>query len=312
MMDKTKKVRYVFSVFMVMLMVGIAEWTGEKEIIFPEMAALAVGLWVIDKRVWKVGRWQLIGLMTAGAVAGVCIVRYSTLPLLCNLCLAFAFAACCLLFSRATLIPLISACMLPVLLYTETWIYPSAVFLLSAVLVAGQRLMEKGGLRRETDYILPGREWKKEIFRWAALLFWVSLVAALSISCGCSYFIIPPVDRDIHGDCQFESRIQKPPHAGVSVFGYRGCLGDRFSDHRAYLFAFARDGGRLAHHLLLVCCLRVDRKVLCSRRSIALIPLIVPQEGVHWLPLQAAAGAALFIAIGMLVFQQCYKWSKAS
>ena len=42
-MDKTKKVRYVFSVFMVMLMVGIAEWTGEKEIIFPEMAALAVG-----------------------------------------------------------------------------------------------------------------------------------------------------------------------------------------------------------------------------------------------------------------------------
>ena len=181
-MDKTKKVRYVFSVFMVMLMVGIAEWTGEKEIIFPEMAALAVGLWVIDKRVWKVGRWQLIGLMTAGAVAGVCIVRYSTLPLLCNLCLAFAFAACCLLFSRATLIPLISACMLPVLLHTETWIYPSAVFLLSAVLVAGQRLMEKGGLRRETDYVLPGREWKKEIFRWAALLFWVSLVAALSIS----------------------------------------------------------------------------------------------------------------------------------
>lgn len=160
-MDKTKKVRYVFSVFMVMLMVGIAEWTGEKEIIFPEMAALAVGLWVIDKRVWKVGRWQLIGLMTAGAVAGVCIVRYSTLPLLCNLCLAFAFAACCLLFSRATLIPLISACMLPVLLHTETWIYPSAVFLLSAVLVAGQRLMEKGGLRRETDYVLPGREWKR-------------------------------------------------------------------------------------------------------------------------------------------------------
>ena len=279
-MDKTKKVRYVFSVFMVMLMVGIAEWTGEKEIIFPEMAALAVGLWVIDKRVWKVGRWQLIELMTAGAVAGVCIVRYSTLPLLCNLCLAFAFAACCLLFSRATLIPLISACMLPVLLHTETWIYPSAVFLLSAVLVAGQRLMEKGGLRRETDYVLPGREWKKEIFRWAALLFWVSLVAALSISCECSYFIIPPLIVTFTEIVnQFESRIQKPPHAGVSVFGYRSCLGDRFSDHRAYLFAFARDGGRLAHHLLLVCCLRVDRKVLCSRRSIGVDPSDSPARG---------------------------------
>ena len=33
---------------MVMLMVGIAEWTGEKEIIFPEMAAIAVGLWAVS------------------------------------------------------------------------------------------------------------------------------------------------------------------------------------------------------------------------------------------------------------------------
>ena len=279
MMDKTKKVRYVFSVFMVMLMVGIAEWTGEKEIIFPEMAALAVGLWVIDKRVWKVGRWQLIGLMTAGAVAGVCIVRYSTLPLLCNLCLAFAFAACCLLFSRATLIPLISACMLPVLLHTETWIYPSAVFLLSAVLVAGQRLMEKGGLRRETDYVLPGREWKKEIFRWAALLFWVSLVAALSISCGCSYFIIPPLIVTFTEIVNSKAGFRNRPMQVFLVFGYRSCLGDRFSDHRAYLFAFARDGGRLAHHLLLVCCLRVDRKVLCSRRSIGVDPSDSPARG---------------------------------
>lgn len=311
MMDKTKKVRYVFSVFMVMLMVGIAEWTGEKEIIFPEMAALAVGLWVIDKRVWKVGRWQLIGLMTAGAVAGVCIVRYSTLPLLCNLCLAFAFAACCLLFSRATLIPLISACMLPVLLHTETWIYPSAVFLLSAVLVAGQRLMEKGGLRRETDYVLPGREWKKEIFRWAALLFWVSLVAALSISCGCSYFIIPPLivtfTEIVNSKAGFRNRPMQ-----VFLFLVTGA---------ALRTAFQIIGHTFLHlpetvvALLIICCLFAvfewTGKYFAPAGALALIPLIVPQEGVHWLPLQAAAGAALFIAIGMLVFQQCYKWSKA-
>jgi hypothetical protein len=132
-MDKAKKIRYVFSAFMVILMVGLAEWAGEKEIIFPEMAALTIGMWVIDKRVWKVRRWQMIWMMTAGAVAGVCIVRYSPLPLLCNLCMAFTFAACCLMFSRTTLIPLISACMLPVLLHTETWIYPTAVFFLGEV-----------------------------------------------------------------------------------------------------------------------------------------------------------------------------------
>lgn len=52
-----------------------------------------------------------------------------------------------------------------------------------------------------------------------------------------------------------------------------------------------------------LCCLMFSRTTL--------IPLIIPQEGIRWLPLQAAIGAALFITIGMLVFQQCYKWSKA-
>lgn len=110
--------------------------------------------------------------------------------------------------------------------------------------------------------------------------------ALLGFTGSCPFYLLrmqlfhySSVDRDIHGDCQFEGRIQKPPHAGVSVFGYRSCLGDCFSDHRAYLFAFARNGGRLAHHLLLVCCLRVDRKVLCSRRSIGVDPSDSPARG---------------------------------
>ena len=49
-MDKAKKIRYVFSVFMVILMVGLAEWAGAKEIIFPEMAAIKIGRWGMDKR----------------------------------------------------------------------------------------------------------------------------------------------------------------------------------------------------------------------------------------------------------------------
>ena len=90
-------------------MVGLAEWTDEKEILFPEMTALIIGLLIIDKRVWNVKRWQIILLMTLGAAVGICIVRYSPLPYVVNLCAAFAFAGASLLISRATLIPLISA-----------------------------------------------------------------------------------------------------------------------------------------------------------------------------------------------------------
>lgn len=134
-------------------MVGLAEWTGEKEILFPEMTALIVGLLIIDKRVWSVSSWQIILLMSLGALAGICIVRYSPLHYVMNLCVAFTFAGASLLISRTTLIPLISACVLPVLLHTESIIYPIAVFSMSALVVAVQIMMERCGIRSRAQII---------------------------------------------------------------------------------------------------------------------------------------------------------------
>ena len=48
--DPTKRKRYLFALTMILLMVAVAELSGEKEIIFPEMAALTIGMWIVDKR----------------------------------------------------------------------------------------------------------------------------------------------------------------------------------------------------------------------------------------------------------------------
>lgn len=91
MADRPRRWRYLSAMAVVVLMVAVAERTGEREVIFPEMAALAIGMWIAPKRVWNVTRLQLVLLMGAGAVAGVCIVRWSPWPLAANLALAFAF-----------------------------------------------------------------------------------------------------------------------------------------------------------------------------------------------------------------------------
>ena len=91
--DPTKRKRYLFALTMILLMVAVAELSGEKEIIFPEMAALTIGMWIVDKQVWRVSRARMVALMTAGAVAGVCIVRYSPLPLIADIAVSFAFTA---------------------------------------------------------------------------------------------------------------------------------------------------------------------------------------------------------------------------
>ena len=85
MIKHKKLVRYFVSLAVIVLMVGIAGWTDEKEILFPEMVALTIGLLIIDKWVWCVKPWQIVLLMSVGAAAGICIVRYSPLPYFINL-----------------------------------------------------------------------------------------------------------------------------------------------------------------------------------------------------------------------------------
>lgn len=67
--------------------------------------------------------------------------------------------------------------------------------------------------------------------------------------------------------------------------------------------------------LLIICCLFAvfewTGKYFAPAGALALIPLIVPQEGVHWLPLQAAAGAACSSLSVCLCSSNAHKWSKA-
>ena len=52
-------------------------------------------------------------------------------------------------------------------------------------------------------------------------------------------------------------------------------------------------------------------KYFAPAGALAFIPMLLPEEGLAWLPLQASIGAALFITIAMVVFQKCYQWSRA-
>ncbi|MFR4046307.1 MAG: hypothetical protein ACLTZU_15605 [Odoribacter splanchnicus] len=98
--DPLQRRRYACSLIMILLMTGVAEILHEKEIIFPEIAALIIGMWIVDKRVWHIEAGQM--LMTL-ARTGVLLVLYSSFPLVVNVAIAFLFAGLSLLFTRTTL-----------------------------------------------------------------------------------------------------------------------------------------------------------------------------------------------------------------
>ena len=292
-------------------MVGVSELMGEKEIIFPEMAALTIGMWIVDKKVWTVSRLKLVLLMSIGAIVGVCIVRYSPFPLIVNLCISFAFSAICLQVSRTTLIPHISACMLPILLGTESWVYPIAVTVMSLVVVRGQKWMEKNKYRKEITYTPVQRDPKKNCLKWGTLLATIPLIAAIPIHTGYLYCILPPL-------------IVTYVEFSTSKAGFRGRPLETFLllAIAAVLGSTSQLIGHIYLHLpetvvalfLFICLFILFEwwgKFFAPAGAIALVPMIISPQGLIGYPLQVMVGAALLIFIAMVLFLKCYKWPKS-
>ncbi len=292
-------------------MVGLAEWTNEKEILFPEMTALIIGLLIIDKRVWNVKRWQIILLMTLGAVAGICIVRYSPLPYVVNLCAAFVFAGASLLISRATLIPLISACVLPVLLHTESIIYPIAVFSMSVSVVLVQIILEKCGIRNRMPKSVCRKPGKEDIIRWLILFCFVGALAGLAVSMDYPYLILPPLMVTFVEMVNSKAGFKNRPTQVFLFLATAATLGTVLQIVGHHHLHLPESIIALTIAAILFLIFEWTGKYFAPAGALAFIPMLLPQEGLGWLPLEASIGAALFITIAMVVFQKCYKWNRA-
>ena len=175
---------------------------------------------------------------------------------------AFAFAGASLLISRATLIPLISACVLPVLLHTESIVYPIAVFSMSVSVVLVQ-------------IILPP--------------LMVTFVEMVNSKAG------------------FRNRPTQV-FLFLTTVATLGTVLQIVGHHHLHL---PESIVALTIAAILFLIFEWTGKYFAPSGALAFIPMLLPQEGLAWLPLEASIGAALFITIAMVVFQKCYKWNRA-
>lgn len=119
----------------VAMVAGAGAWDG-KDGIFPEIAAVAFGAWVLDDRPWPGPAWTLWFSPTLAALTGVLVLRFVPVPLAWMVGLAFVLVLLELQVSRSSISPAFSAAVLPILTGIRGWLYPASVCLMTA-LVAG-------------------------------------------------------------------------------------------------------------------------------------------------------------------------------
>ncbi len=185
--------RYLFGIIMAFVMVFVAEVSQETEIIFPEICALTIGAWVSEQQPWVTDKRRIFILMSLAALFGGLVVKYCTTALIFQVCLCFAFTGFILTVFKTNFVPIISACILPVYLRTNSWVYPISVSLMALIIIFAQWLMEKYHFRPVNNFIPCEFNIKTQIIKWSKLLIVFAFIALIPFKTHQIYFLAPPL-----------------------------------------------------------------------------------------------------------------------
>jgi hypothetical protein len=274
-------------------MVAAAEALRQPEVIFPEIAALTVGGWVAASQPWIVGRKKQCALMAAVSVLGMLLARFSPLPMLSNVALAFGAIAGLLLALHVTFYPAFSAGILPILLGVRTGVYPLSVTALVLLVALGQWGLEKAGMRRPP----MARRWhydaRRQWLRFGGILMAVILLGLIGRRLHAPMLIAPPL---IVGAVEIADP-ESPAGARIAVcwavVAICAVLG---AGCRAVLMAVGGLPGWAAAGAALFLVLMVARRARLyfpPAGAVALLPFLLPGSALRLYPLEVAAGFAL-------------------
>ncbi len=297
----------LMTVLLVVGMTGMAELLGEPEILFPEIAALAVGAWLAPRMVWQTSRVRLVLLIAVSAVLGVLIVRLCPLPFYGRLCLAFLLSQLLLTVSGTDFAPMTSALMLPVLLGTTSWIYPVSAGVMTGLVAGIQWLLEKLG-GREPLVFTPQPLCLRETFgRFSAfykrLLIVLLLLLPVAVSdwrfCAAPPLLVAFIELS-NPACPARRR----PVYTAAVVAWCTLAGSLI---RYGLCSHAGLPLTLAAAVIavgLVLFIRLSGFYFPPAGAMAVLPLLVPEAVVPLLPLQALLGVTVLTTAALLLFRQ--------
>lgn len=181
MNEKEKKsIKYLCVVAIVFVMVLASDLLDEREIIFPEIAALSIGCFLAPKLNWQTSYARMIICIEVCAAMGMGIVALIPLPLWIQVSFAFAIGQIVFMLSHTSLAPMISAIVLPVLLQTRSPVYLIATLVLTVLVVAIRILLERASIMEKNTFSPCPSPVKAD---WAAFAFRTVCVVVLACTC---------------------------------------------------------------------------------------------------------------------------------
>lgn len=274
------------------LMVAVADASELREIVFPEAAALCVGLWLMPKAVWNIRGWQIPLYLTAAASIGLALNLLLPTGFEIRFALAFVLVMGLLRLVRCNMYPTVSAAMLPVLINTTSWLYPVCVLVISTLLAIG-----RGWLRQEerTEY---------HPFGGGQLALLTVAVCLPLVVTHCApiptirFLAVPPLVVTMIEFANRRSGFRERPWTIWGLIVAAATLGTLTSLLFHHRWGLPMAVGTFVTVPLMLLLFR-RFKPFAPALAIAIVPALLPCKVLPWFPLLAALGGGWFILAGM-------------
>ncbi len=283
------------------IMTGAAELLGEIEIIFPEITAVAIGALIAPVQSWNASRARILISITAMSVVGVLIVRYVPIPLMVKIPLAFACAAAGLMISKTGFAPMISACVLPVILSTETFVYTASVAVMTGIILAIQYVLERLGLRTHRDFV-PQSAVGKTVVYWLKHTVIIALAAVIPVLTGEMYFIVPPLIVGYVEMSSPGSPLRARYKTAVALIFIAACAGVFCRLVVTETIGFPLTVSAVLSGTVVILAVKLTKLYFPPCGAICTLPMLLGADKLWLYPLEATAGFIVLTLVALNLF----------
>ena len=299
---KQKSILYSMVLLIITAMVGAAEILHQHEIIFPEITAIAVGALMAPKMTWNTSRIRILIFIMICALCGVAIVLFVPGPVWFKVTLAYGIAEIIYLCSGTSFAPMISAIALPVLLGTESAVYPIAAFLLTVLILGCHILLEKAKIKPAAVFT-PVSPQKQDWLDAVKRLLLVAVVAWAALKLGCRFAIAPPLLVAFTEFSKQTSGARKIPVKVVSAIALCGLAGALCRYFIVLTLHLPLTLAAILAGIFMILILTRLNVFVPPAGALCILPMLIPETAVIGYPLQILIGAALFMALSLTAFK---------
>lgn len=287
------------TVIIITAMVAASEITSEKEIIFPEVAALSVGAFLAPKLPWKTNYLRMFLSIILCAILGELIVLFIPAPLWIQISVAYLISQLVFLFSQTTLAPMISAIVLPVMLKSQGLVYPISAITLMCILIFTRMLLDKTKIK-DKPVFAPVRRKKGDFILASLRVPAVILLSYCFVANDYRFVLAPPL---LVAFTELSSNKMDIKKAGkvILVVTTCACIGAIMRLIAINYVAFSLTFAAFAAAVLMVSFLTAIKTYLPPAAAMTFLAMLIPDSAVSTYPVQVFAGITVLTLLAWII-----------